>query len=155
MAIPNRHSSRPGTYFLTTRTWESRAIFVKEGACVILVDSLLHYRDAGAYALHEFVLMPDHFHALLTPAEDVPVERAMQYVKGGSAHEIRKNLNFLLPVWQRGFSDHRVRDLADFETHVRYIHMNPVKRNLSATAEEYPWGSALGRYRLDERPHIF
>ena len=33
---------------------------------MLLIDTLAHYRDAGRYLLHEFVVMPDHLHALLT-----------------------------------------------------------------------------------------
>lgn len=152
MSIPKRHGSPPGTYFLTSRTWESRPIFTKEPACAIFVETLTRYRDRGAYAIHAFVLMPDHFHLLLTPAEDKTLERVMQYVKGGSAHAIRQQLNFSFPVWQRGFSDHRVRSCEDFLGHLRYIASNPVQRRLCAAPQDYAWSSASGRYRLDDMP---
>jgi putative transposase len=151
MSIPKRHGSPAGTYFLTSRTWEGPQLF-KNDVGAIFIDTLLRYRDGGAYTLHAFVLMPDHFHLLLTPASHKTVERVMQYVKGGSAHEIGKRLNYSFPVWQRGFSDHRVRDQGDFEGHVQYIHMNPVRRRLVAIPEEYLWSSASRRYRLDPPP---
>ena len=110
------------------------------------------YRESGAFALHAFTLMPDHFHLLLTPAEDKTVERVMQYVKGGSAHAIGEKLKISFPIWQRGFSDHRIRDLADFAGHVQYIENNSVERKLSVIPQDYPWGSACGRYRLDRPP---
>ena len=31
-----------------------------------VIDTLYHYRG-NAYLLHEFVIMPDHFHVILTP----------------------------------------------------------------------------------------
>jgi putative transposase len=125
---------------------------MKEAACAIFIDTLMRYRDDDAHALHAFVLMPDHFHLLLTPAVDKTVERVMQYVKGGSAHAIRQRLSFSFPVWQRGFSDHRIRDEADFEGHVGYIQRNPLRRRLAAAPEAYPWSSASGRYLLDAPP---
>ena len=70
MSIPKRHQSTPGTYFVTSRTWQSRAIFKSSAPCEVFIESLLHYREDGAYTLHEFVLMPDHFHLLLTPGGD-------------------------------------------------------------------------------------
>jgi putative transposase len=127
-------------------------LFIKEPACRIFVETLLHYRDQGVYALHAFVLMPEHFHLLLTPAESATLERAVQFVKGGSAHAIRKELPSRVPVWQRGFSDHRNRDLQDYEVHLRYIARNPVKRRLAFAPEEYKWSSASGQFRLDEPP---
>jgi len=96
--------------------------------------------------------MPDHLHVLLTPSEEVTLERAVQYIKGGSAHRIRKELQYRWPVWQRGFSDHRIRDWADYEGHVRYIEENPVKARLVAAASEYEWSSSCSRYGLDDCP---
>jgi putative transposase len=152
MSIPKRHGSIPGTYFVTSRTWESRAVFKTAPACEIFVDSLQHYRDERAYRLHEFVLMPDHFHLLLTPGDETTLERAVQFIKGGSAKRIREMLLLRFPVWQRGFSDHRIRDAADYDFHVRYTLQNPVKKGLVADVGEYPWSSASGRFRLDEVP---
>ncbi len=152
MSIPKRHESMPGTYFVSSRTWESRALFIHSETCQIFVDSLMHYRQEGAYLLHAFVLMPDHFHLLITPARDKTIERAIQYVKGGSARRLSLERNMHFPVWQRGFSDHRVRDWTDYQNHLRYIWENPVRKKLAATAEEYLWSSAGGSYAVDEPP---
>jgi putative transposase len=152
MSTPKRHDSMPGSYFATSRTWESRALFIHAESCKLFVDSLLHYRQEEAYLLHAFVLMPDHFHLLITPAPDKTIERAVQYVKGGSARRLGLERNFHFPVWQRGFSDHRVRDCVDYENHVRYIEENPVRKRLVTSAEEFPWSSASGRFALDEPP---
>ncbi len=152
MAIPKRHGRLPGTYFITSRTWESRALFTQETACRIFIETLLRYRDDGAYQLHAFVLMPDHFHALLTPSLKMTIERAVQYIKGGSARRIGKDLEFRFPVWQRGFSDHRIRNAADFRTHLRYAENNPVRKRLAETSDSYLWSSASNKYKLDEPP---
>ena len=95
--------------------------------------------------------MPEHFHVLLTPLS-LPLERAAMYVKGGSARTIGEKLNSKFPVWQRGFSDHRIRDFADYMTHMEYIHQNPVDRRLADTPDEYPWSSGSGRYVIDDAP---
>lgn len=112
----------------------------------------MRYRNERAFALHAFVLMPEHIHVLLTPANDMPVERVVMYIKGGSARNIGEKLNFKFPVWQRGFSDHRVRDTQDYAAHVEYIEQNPVKRRLVGVASEYPRSSASGQFRLDDPP---
>lgn len=152
MASPKRHGTIPGIYFVTSRTWESRKLFVKDEVCGIFVDSVLRYRDKGTFPLHAFVLMPDHFHMLLTPSDTTTLERAVQFIKGGSSHAIGETLRFQFPVWQSGFSDHRIRDAKDYETHVLYIDQNPVKRGLVAVARDYPWSSASGRFRMDDPP---
>jgi REP-associated tyrosine transposase len=155
MAVPKRHRSVPGTYFVTSRTWESRAIFKTAPSCEIFVECLLRYRDEGAYRLHGFVLMPDHFHVLLTPGDDIALERAVQFIKGGSARAIRERLLLHFPVWQRGFSDHRIRGAADYDLHTRYLEQNPVKKRLVMEPGNYQWSSASGAFRMDEAPQGF
>ncbi|MDE3136599.1 MAG: transposase [Acidobacteriota bacterium] len=152
MAIPSRRSSQPGTYFVTSRTWQSRRIFQLPAACGVFVDNLMRHRDDKKCSLHAFVVMPDHFHALLTPTTDLTLERVVQLVKGGSSHALGETLQLRFPVWQRGFTDHRIRDVADFDGHVNYIHMNPMKEGLVSEAEQYPWSSASGRWPMDEFP---
>jgi putative transposase len=150
--IPKRHAKVAGTYFVTSRTWEGRALFRNPKAAELFVTTMLHYRDDRAYQLHAFVLMPEHFHLLLTPSADLSLERAVQLVKGGSAHTLRRDLNLAFPVWQRGFSDHRIRGSADCAAHLRYIEENPVKRGLVERAGAYAWSSASGRFRVDSVP---
>jgi putative transposase len=70
--------------------------------------------------------MPDHVHLLLTPAENVTLERSMQFIKGGYSYRVRKELGRTSEIWQRGFADHRIRSEEDFQFHLEYIHKNPV-----------------------------
>lgn len=80
--------------------------------------------------------MPNHFHLLLTPSETL--ERAMQLIKGGFSRRFGKEVNPSAAVWQKGFTDHRIRDWEDYEKHKHYIWLNPVKAGLCVQAEEYP-----------------
>ena len=116
----------------------------------LLVNVLLHYRDQKKYLLHEFVVMPNHFHLLTTPCESL--ERALQLVKGGFSYRARKELGFIGEIWQSSYYDHRVRDWGEYERCRIYIHHNPVKRKLVAVAEEYAYSSASGGFVLDEVP---
>ena len=94
--------------------------------------------------------MPEHVHLLLTPEVDVTLERAIQLIKGGYSRAF--GLEFRSgEVWQRGFTDHRIRNVGDFIVHRDYIHQNPVKRGLVETAREYRYCSAFPGFKLDER----
>jgi putative transposase len=150
--IPKRHGSPAGTYFISSRTWQSRALFQNPKAAELFVATMLHYRDNQAYQLHAFVLLPEHFHLLVTPSAQLSLERAVQLVKGGSAHKIRRELSLAFPVWQRGYSDHRIRESADYAAHLRYIDDNPVKRGLVDRVTEYAWSSASGQFPMDRMP---
>jgi putative transposase len=48
----------------------------------LLVDVLAENRQKGRFLLHEFVIMPNHFHLPLTPAAEIPLEKALQFIKG-------------------------------------------------------------------------
>ena len=119
----------------------------------LFLKILYGYRRQGKFLVHAFVLMPEHVHLLLTPANDVTLERAIQLIKGGYSHAF--GLEFRGgEVWQRGFTDHRVRDAEDFQAHREYIHQNPVKRRLVETALEYRYCSAFPGFKLDERTSV-
>ena len=113
---------------------------------------MYRYRREGRYQLHEFVVMPEHVHLLFTPAENVTLEHAVQLVKGGYSHEFGIQFGKNKEVWQRGFTDHRIRDARDFEAHREYIHQNPVKRGLVLNACEYRYSSVYPGFRLDLWP---
>ena len=116
-----------------------------------MIETLLEYRSQHKYLLHQFVVMPDHLHAIVTPIE-ITLERAVQFIKGGFSHSARQQGFGNLEIWQKGFSDHRIRDLNDYEVHVAYVRMNPVRAGLSGTPEEYLYSSASTRYESDEPP---
>jgi putative transposase len=137
------------TYFVTSKTWEGRALFRAEAWARLFFKTLLLYRDR-AYLLHQFVLMPDHFHLLITPLTSL--ERAAQFVKGGFSHRAKSEFGSNMEIWQRGFSDHRIRDAEDYARHVQYIHLNPVKRHLCDMPDSYPYSSAYPGWKLDPVP---
>jgi putative transposase len=135
MAIPTR-TARPGTFFITA-TYNRRRFFQVEANALLMIDTLQHYRREGNYKLHAFVVMPDHIHLLLTP-ETITLERAIGLIKGGFSRRLASKL----PVWQRSFTDHRIRDAEEFAIRRNYIHENPIRAHLSANAEAYPYSSA-------------
>jgi REP-associated tyrosine transposase len=119
------------------------------------VQCILHYRDQGAYLLHEFVVMPNHLHLLLTPGEEVTLEKTLQFIKGGSAHEIHRRRGHKMQIWQAGFHDWTIRDAADYEAKAMYIRLNPVRALLVERAEQWAYSSASGRIALDPAPELF
>ncbi len=96
--------------------------------------------------------MPEHVHLLFTPAHNVTLEHAVQLIKGGYSHEFGITFGKHKEVWQRGFTDHRIRDARDFEAHVEYIHQNPVKRGLVEKPSDYRYCSAFPGFKLDSWP---
>jgi putative transposase len=140
------------TYFITTKAWQSTLLFQVEETAQIIVAKMLEYRDQGNYLLHDFVLMPNHLHLILTPAESVSLEKAMQLIKGGSSFEIHKVRGQKLQIWQPGFHESRVTCWTDYQKKRDYIQFNPVAAKLIDRPELWPYGSANVKFGLDPIP---
>jgi putative transposase len=138
------------TFFITTVTWQRVPILRVEARARLLIEVLFEYRDQGRYLLHEFVVMPDHIHLLLTPAAEISLERAVQFIKGGYSYRLRKMEK--IQVWQESFTNHRIRDAEDYERHCEYVRMNPVRAKLVGDASAYPFSSASSVFRMDAMP---
>ncbi len=132
-----------------SQTFGRRNLFHKLPWVELFMKVLYLYRGTE-YLLHCFVVMPEHFHLLITPMGSL--ERAVQCIKGGFSFRAKKELGSNMEIWQKGFSDHRIRDAADLASHIEYIHMNPVRAGLCARPEDYPYSSATCRFELDEVP---
>jgi putative transposase len=135
-------------FFVTTVTLQRFPIFRREATAELLIHTLSHYRDAGKFLLHEFVIMPDHVHVLLTPAQEISLERAMQFIKGGFSFRMKER-GF---ISQPSFTNHRIRDWEDYERHRDYVLMNPVRARLAPCPDVYPYSSAAGVVRMDPVP---
>lgn len=148
---PSREPARNNgqTYFVTGQTWQRRALFLNGPWAKLFLDTLLHYRPSS-YLLHEFVMMPEHFHVLITPVRSL--ERAVQCIKGGFSFRVKRDLKSSMEIWQKSFTDRRIRDEVDYRKHVQYIYSNPVKRKLCASPQEYPYSSAFGSFELNTMP---
>jgi putative transposase len=152
MSTP-KHRTAPGaSYFVTTKCWQGSAVFQVLENAEILIETLFHYRARKAYALHEFVVMPDHLHLLLTPTATTSLEKSIQLIKGGSSHQIGKTRNQKMEIWQVGFHDWTIRDYNDWQAKVEYIHTNPVRAKLVQRPEDWPYSSASGKFTLDPIP---
>jgi putative transposase len=137
------------TYMVTSSTWERRTLFQAGPWTNLLIDTLCHYRPF-AYLLHEFVIMPNHFHVLITP--QTSLEKAVQFIKGGFSYRAKKELGSNMEVWQKGFQDHRVRDANDYAVHVSYIYNNPVNERFCERPHEFLYSSAYAGFELDAIP---
>jgi putative transposase len=153
MAKPLRNSSRQSiiagvrTFFVSSRTVQGKHLLQSQRSAELLIDVLRSYTLAGKFKVHEFVVMPDHFHVLVSIDGHTSIERAVQLIKGGFSFRRNKELGLAGEIWQRGFSEVRIIDRTSFLAHKEYINENPVKAGLAARAEDYPYCSAYLRKR--------
>jgi putative transposase len=127
------------TFFATTKTSMGRALLQSERNATLLIDVLRSYVAAGKFQLHDFVVMPDQVHVLITVSGDSTIERAMQLIKGGFSYRLKRELGYLGEVWQRGFSELRVEDGESYARHREYIAQNPVRAGLVDSPEKFPY----------------
>lgn len=139
------------TYFITASAYMHENLFQRTETAALLLSTVFRYRDAGEFLVHEFVVMPNHIHLLLS-IDETHIGRAMQLVKGGFSRALGQTGLTFKAVWQPSYYEHRVRDAADYARIQSYIHQNPVRRGLAEEASQYPYTSANTDHFLDEVP---
>ncbi len=130
------------TYFITICAHMQRNLFQRDEVAELMVATFVKYRNAGEFELHEYVVMPNHVHLLLSLNDQQQLGRAVQLIKGGFSHSLRKHGVAFPMVWQQRYYDRRVRDADEFAEFSRYIRQNPVRKGLAEVPEDYPHSSA-------------
>jgi putative transposase len=118
-------------------------LWLKDPRVACCVMDAIHFgeKKLGFYALHAFVIMPNHVHLLITPR--VSVSRLMNGLKGITAREANSILRCKgKHFWQDESFDHWVRTSAEFDRIRAYIERNPVAAHLATKPEAWPWSSA-------------
>jgi putative transposase len=146
MAHPRRNASAVGilsparTFFATTKTSMGRRLLQSERNAGLLIDVLRSLVAERKFELHDFVVMPDHLHLLLTIRDGMTIEKAMQLIKGRFSHRLSHEFGYKGEVWQRGFAEEQLIDRKSFESHREHIAQNPVKAGIAASSDEFPFG---------------
>ena len=110
----------------------------------LVQGALLHF-DGERYRLQAWVVMPNHVHALATPAPGGELGRLVHSWKSFTAQQANRMLGRRGSMWQREYLDRFMRDGRHFEAVVAYIENNPVKARLCERTEDWPFGSARFR----------
>jgi putative transposase len=162
-----RRMFAPGaTFFFTLVTLRRRPILVG-GALTQLRTAFESARKRRHFVIDAIVVLPDHLHCVWTlPHEDTAYSIRWKILKerftvdylGSGGVESPVSPSRLAKkergVWQRRFWEHTIRDVRDYETHMDYIHYNPVKHGLAVCPHAWPpssfhrWVQA-GRYGSD------
>ena len=100
------------------------------------------------FLLCGYVLMPDHWHALISTGNPLTISQVVQSIKWISARSLNDNRRDSGAVWQHQFWDRFVRHEKEFAARFDYMHLNPVKKGLVAKPEEWRW-SSYNNFALD------
>jgi putative transposase len=138
-AAPTSILNPSRTFFATTSTAMGKRILQSERNAGLLIDVLRSLVAEHKFELHDFVIMPDHVHLMLTVYDEMTIEKAMQLIKGRFSHRLSNEFGCHAEVWHRGFTEEQLMNRESFEMHRRYIAENPVKAGLAADADEFPF----------------
>jgi len=125
------------------------------GSCLLrlpeaaqLVQDALLFFDGERYRLCEWVVMPNHVHALFQPTTGWELARIVGSWKSFTGRRLAKLRDAHPgsvasdPVWHRDYWDRFIRDEQHFQSVRRYIHDNPVRAGLVSRPEDWNWSSA-------------
>jgi putative transposase len=142
-----------GTYFFTVKTFERKQILTQEPYRVALRQAIAEVRASLPFESIAWILLPDHLHTVWKlPEGDANFSLRWSLIKQrvtrqcagdtGSASTTRSQQKRREgTIWQRRFWEHVIRNDADLEQHVNYIHYNPVKHGYVSRARDWPYST--------------
>lgn len=116
----------------------------------LVVEGLAKSRQRLLFLLCGYVIMPDHWHALIWPRPPFTISRAVQSVKWQAASLLNRRRVARGAVWQHQFWDRFVRHERELAERLDYMHLNPVRKGLVKTPADWRW-SSYGNFSLEKQ----
>ncbi len=142
-----RNKVKGGTYFFTITLRDRRLDILTRRiddfrACYNKVKQQYPFKTLS------YVVLPEHGHFLwqLPPDDDDYILRWRE-IKKRFTQMLKKDIPLVrnkhgeYNLWQRRYWEHTIKDERDFESHVNYIHFNPVKHGLVHRVQDWPYSS--------------
>lgn len=154
-----------GLYFITITVVDWVDVLTRPDYKEIIIDSLKHCQKEKGLMVHAYVIMSNHWHAIVS-SEEVPLENTIRDLKKFTSKQIVKTINqinesrriWLLKkfqfaahrikrgtnykVWKDGFHPVHLSSNEMIDQRLDYIHKNPVEEGIVYEPEEYVYSSA-------------
>jgi len=130
-------------YLVTTTTLRRNPLFSDWRLAAIASRALANrdlWRDARLLC---WVLMPDHWHALIELGSGTRLDAVLNRIKAVSAREVNRAVGVAGAVWARAFHDRALSEQDDLVAAARDIVANPVRAGLARSVREYPFWDAV------------
>ena len=152
-------------HYITNSTYRRARLFDSERFKNQWIMTLGELRQGLGFKIVGYVLMPEHFHALIWPTAQANPSQIVQKLEDRTALFILKNLkeNLTYPwcrrmlarvtlpptvhhhahfrLWQRKGYDMNIWTPKKRDEKLNYMHNNPVKRGLVKEPGDWPWSS--------------
>jgi putative transposase len=137
------------SYFFTVNLADRQQCFLVDYIEQLRM-SVRKVKQSHAFTIDAMVILPDHLHAIWTlPEFDSDYSKRWSRIKANFSRSLPVNETISLSrskkcergIWQRRFWEHLIRDENDFNGHVDYIHINPVKHGYVSQCLDWPYSS--------------
>jgi putative transposase len=133
--------------FITVVTQNRSPVFTNKVNIELYWKVAQSVQTLHPFHLFAYCVMPDHFHWILQMPEEQPdFSKVIQSFKWNYLREYKKlhGIQGSLSLWQKRFWDHVIRDEKDLQTHVDYVHYNPVKHGF--VQDPIEWENSTFRF---------
>ncbi len=146
-----------GTYFFTVNLLQRRGNDLLTREITLLRAVVADVRRRHPFRIHGWVVLPDHLHCVIElPEDDADFAVRWRLIKMGFSKGLPKTEHRSATrqrrgergIWQRRYWEHLIRDEADFQAHMDYVHINPLKHGLVTRVSDWPYSTF---HRLVER----
>ena len=154
--MPNfRRARMPGgTFFFTVVTYKRQRFLTQLECRNILREVINGVKKQHPFTIDGWVLLPDHIHCIWSlPEGDNDFSKRWGLIKAGFSKRSKgllhrdqwmtaaKRKYRETTIWQRRFWEHMIRGQNDFNTHMDYLHFNPVKHGLVKCVKNWPYST--------------
>lgn len=105
-------------------------------------------------AIHAYVLMPNHIHLLVTPADTVGLGKLMQWVGRYYVPYFNQRYSRVGTLWQGRYRATVIDSEKYFLTCSRYIELNPLRAGMVERPDQYVWSSYVHHAGIKSDPYI-
>ncbi len=126
------------SHFVTFSCYQRRPRFTANRAKRIFELALERVRRSFGLRVYGYVVMPEHVHLLVSEPDRGLLADALESLKQGVSRRMAGEAEHF---WQKRYYDFNVRNYRQFVEKLRYIHRNPVKRDLCERPEDWEWSS--------------
>lgn len=112
----------------------------------LVVSSIIWAKKQGWWRILGFVIMPDHYHAIVGLRSARRLSSIMESINKYTARRLNGLFQREGPFWQDGFYEHLVRDRKDYDNILAYVHNNPVEAGLVDSPDAWEYSTAYAEY---------
>jgi len=127
------------SYYVTARTNGGAKYLASPLAKSMLVETLARLRARKSCRIDNFVVLDDHIHLIITPAEDSSLAATMSWLLSVYAMNYNQTLDFSGHFWESRYHSRPITGFSDLDQCFSRIDQHPVRDGLVTNEEDWEW----------------